>query len=344
MAADRPHKPTAKRLRDARKRGEVAHSKDVSGALSFAAVVAALGWAGTATFEMLRGLWQYALSPEMLARPGIGLAGPLSHALQVLMWSSLPLVAVVAVVAVVGGFLQVGGLMAWSRIKPDVKRLSPAEGLKRIFSTENALNLLKMVVKAALLSGLMFVAIRATLDTALKLGYFAPAGVMQVGSVAVESLLAWAAAIYLVMSAFDYAVAHYEFMKKQRMSIDDLRREHKETEGDPVNAGRRRFVRFEAVYRALDDRVRASSALICSGSTAVALQYLGEKDLPRVIARGVGDAAAQMRRIAGQASIPIAFDAALSGRLYDEVPEGQAIPRSLYKPVAELLRWAQGRD
>jgi type III secretion protein U len=120
--------------------------------------------------------------------------------------------------------------------------------------------------------------------------------------------------------------------------------EHKESEGDPVNASRRRQAHFEAIYQSLGDRVRAASALICSANTAVALQYLGEKDLPRVIARGEGELAAQMRRFAGEALIPMEFDAALAGRLYDEVPEGQPIPRSLFEPVATLLRWAQGRE
>jgi type III secretion protein U len=84
--------------------------------------------------------------------------------------------------------------------------------------------------------------------------------------------------------------------------------------------------------------------VIHSQRVAVALQYLGEKDLPRVIARGEGAVAWQIVRLATEALIPTEEDANLAERLYQEVPAGQAIPRSLYGPVARLLRWAQGSD
>jgi type III secretion protein U len=201
-----------------------------------------------------------------------------------------------------------------------------------------------MLVKTVLLALLMFVVIRGFLETAMKLGYAQPPAVLQVGGAALLTIFGWAAVIYVVMAGADYAHVHYEFMKQQRMSIEELMQEHKESEGDPLNASRRRQAHFEAIYLSLGDRVRAASALICSANTAVALQYLGEKDLPRVIARGEGELAAQMRRFAGEALIPMEFDAALAGRLYDEVPEGQPIPRSLFEPVATLLRWAEGRE
>jgi len=123
-----------------------------------------------------------------------------------------------------------------------------------------------------------------------------------------------------------------------------MRQEHKENEGDPLTSSRRRSEHYEAVYASLADRVSMASAVIHSARVAVALQYLGEKDLPRVIARGENEVAAQMRRLAGDALVPLEFDASLAERIYDEVPQDMAIPRSLYAPVARLLRWAQGED
>ena len=85
-------------------------------------------------------------------------------------------------------------------------------------------------------------------------------------------------------------------------------------------------------------------AVIHSPRVAVALQYLGETDLPRVIARGEGEVAAQIRRFAGEGLIPTEFEPALAERIYEEVPQDQPIPRALYAPVAKLLRWAQGSE
>ena len=101
-------------------------------------------------------------------------------------------------------------------------------------------------------------------------------------------------------------------------------------------------VSWYAVYASLGDRVRMASAVIHSARTAVALQYLGENDLPRVIARGEGEVAAQIRRFAGEGLVPMEFEPSLAERIYAEVPVDQPIPRSLYAPVARLLRWAQG--
>jgi type III secretion protein U len=342
--AEKDQKPTPKRLRDARKRGEVVFSSDVSGTATFVVVVVALWLLGSTAFGMLSELWRHATSAELLARPQDRFPELLRHTGEVLLRATVTVTAVAALAAIAGSFFQVGGVAAWERLKPDVNRLNPAEGFKRIVSTRNLINLLKMVVKTLLLAVLMFVVIRAFVDDALKLGHASPPAVLAAGAQMVLTIFGWAAVIYAVMAGVDYAHEHHEFMKQQRMSVEELRQEHKEVEGDPINQSRRRTAHFEAVYMSLADRVRMASAVIHSAHTAVALQYLGERDLPRVIARGEGELAAQIRRFAGEALVPIEYDASLAGRLYDEVPLDQPIPRSLYAPVAELLRWAQGQD
>jgi type III secretion protein U len=128
------------------------------------------------------------------------------------------------------------------------------------------------------------------------------------------------------------------------MSIDEVRRDHKEAEGDPTTRARRRGTYYETIYAGLADRVAMASAVIHSDRVAVALQYLGERDLPRVIARGEAEIAQQIRRFAAEALVPLAFDAALAERLHADVPLEQPIPRRLYAPVAKLLRWAGGVD
>jgi len=342
--AEKTHEPTPRRLRDARKRGEVVVSADVSSTAEFVAVLVAAWLLGPSAFSLVQELWQHATSVTLLAAPDTRMTELLTHAAATLLWGTMAITAVAALGGIAGSFFQVGGLAAWSRLVPKANRLNPAEGLKRIFSTRGLINLLKMVVKTLLLAALLFVVIRGFIDTALKLGYAHPAAMMSVGARAMLITFGWAAVIYAVMAVVDYVHQRYEFMKQNRMSIEDVRREYKEDEGDPLTAGRRRSAHFEAVYASLGDRVRAASAVIHSQRIAVALQYLGEKDLPRVIARGEGAVAWQIVRLATEALIPVEEDASLAERLYEEVPADQAIPRSLYGPVAKLLRWAQGSD
>ena len=342
--AEKDQAPTAKRLRDARKRGEVVFSTDVASTVVFIVVVLSLWLGGQLIYSLLRELWLHATSTTLLTAPEDRFAELLLHTGETLVWGTLPVMAIAAVAGIVGSLFQVGGVAAWERIKPDVNRMNPAEGLTRIFSTRSLINLLKMCTKTALLAALMFVVVRGFVDTALKLGYARPEGIMTAAAHMVLVAFGWAVVIYAVMAAVDYVHEHHEFMKKQRMSIEEIRQEYKEMEGDPINRSRQRSAHFEAVYASLNDRVRAASAVIHSPRVAVALQYLGETDLPRVIARGEGEVAAQIRRFASEGLIPTEFEPALAERIYDEVPEDQPIPRALYAPVAKLLRWAQGSE
>ncbi len=340
--AEKDQAPTPKRLRDARQRGETVFSTDVASSVVFLFVVMALWLGGTTLFGLWRELWLHATSERLFIAPGDGLQALLLHAGRVLVATVLGLGAVAAAGGFVGSFAQVGGLLAWERIRPDVNRLNPAQGFQKIFTTRNLVNLLKMLVKTALLAAVMGLVIRGCLDTALRLGYATPAAALSVGASLVLQSFAWAGLVYALMAGFDYAHARHEFIKGLRMSIDEVRREHKDAEGDPLNRSRRRTAHFEAVYASLADRVRMASAVIHSQRVAVALQYLGEQDLPRVLARGEAELAAQIRRVAGEALIPMAFDPALAEQLYDEVPQDRPIPRALYAPVARLLQWAQG--
>jgi type III secretion protein U len=341
---EKDQKPTPKRLRDARKRGEVVFSADVASVLVFAVVLVSLWLGGATLFSLLRELWLHATSSTLLSRPDDRFGELLLHTGETLLWGTLPIMAIAGLAGFAGSVFQVGGVMAWERIKPDVSRLNPAQGFQRIFSTRNLINLGKMVIKTALLAALMFVVVRTFVDAALKLGYARPPTIMAAAAHMVLVTFGWAVVIYGVMAVVDYAHEHYEFMKQQRMSIEEVRREYKENEGDPINAARRRSAHFEAVYFTLADRVRMASAVIHSARVAVALQYLGETDLPRVIASGEGEIAAQIRRFASEALVPMEFEPSLAERLHEEVPQDQAIPRALYAPVATLLRWAQGNE
>ncbi|MGJ7603940.1 EscU/YscU/HrcU family type III secretion system export apparatus switch protein [Variovorax sp. LT1R20] len=342
--AEKDQDPTDKRLRDARKRGEVVFSTDVASTVVFVVVVVSLWLGGRLIYALLRELWLHATSVTLLTNPDDRFAELLLQTGETLVWGTLPIMAIAAAAGIVGSLFQVGGVSAWERLKPDVSRMNPAEGLTRLFSTRSLINLLKMSTKTALLAALMYVVVRGFIDTALKLGYAGPEAIMTTVAHMVLVAFGWAVVIYAVMAMVDYTHEHHEFMKQQRMSIEDIRQEYKEMEGDPINRSRRRSAHFEAVYMSLNDRVRASSAVIHSPRIAIALQYLGETDLPRVIARGEGEVAAQIRRFASEGLIPTEFEPTLAERIYEEVPEDQPIPRALYAPVAKLLRWAQGNE
>ena len=124
--AEKTHDPTPHRLEEARRRGEVVFSVDVASAAVFALVVGALWLGGPSLFGALRGLWLQASAPDLLSHPERHLAQLLSHTMQVLLLASVGCAAVAGLAGLLGSFFQVGGLLAWERISPNLQRLNPA--------------------------------------------------------------------------------------------------------------------------------------------------------------------------------------------------------------------------
>jgi type III secretion protein U len=336
--------PTEKRLRDARQRGEVVRSGDVSSAAVFAGLLAALALLGPWFWQASQGLWQHGLTligPRAVSSIPT-FAGLVDHALQLLMTVTFAAALLALLLGVVSASFQVGGLLAFEAIKPDLARLNPVQGLKNLCSMHNLTQLLKVLVQTVLLLALMAMVIRSALDTAVRAGHGTPAAVFEVGSRLLMLVGAWAVVVYAVMAAVDYLLQRHEFMKRQRMSIQDLRDEQREAEGDPVYHGRRRELHFESLYFGLSDRLRACTVLLHSAQVAVGLQSQGPQAPSRVLARGEGETAAQMRRIARDALRPVLFDADLAHRIYDEVAIDRDLPPHLAMQAAPVLDWATG--
>lgn len=342
MAEHKPLPPTQHRLQEARKKGEVVVSSDITGTAVYLGALLALWLVGARTFHLLQALWTQAMADVAGIRLGDSLMPLMQTALTALAWAVLPVMGLVIVCGAAGAFFQVGGLMAWQRLAPDAKRLNPGEGLKKLFSSRSLVNLAKVVVKTLLLAALLWVVVKGFVPQALKLGHVRPAAVLQLAAIPVVQTCAWAAVIYVAMSGVDYVHQRFEFMKQHRMSVDEVRREHKDLQGDPLIQSKRRGLQFEMLFASLADRVQWSSAIVHSPRVAVALQYLGPDDLPRVVARGEGEMAAQIRRHAEERLIPLAFEPGIAERLYAEVPLDEPLPKHLFAPVSAVLRWASG--
>lgn len=332
-------KPTPKRLRDARKKGQIAKSKEVVAAFLTLALVIYLLSALDFMTERLGALMMAPMQAMAFGMPRAYIVLG-DAAVEVLLWIVLPVLALVVSVAVFGNVVQFGMLYSAETVKPRMDKLNPITQLKNILSLRSLLELFKSIVKILVLGGCCAYFVRENLSDML----LAPTcGLHCVGAVFLRilyGLLGATIAAYLVLAIVDYAFQKYDFTKKMMMTKDEVKREYKEVEGDPLIKSKRRELHRELLASAGDLDIRNSSAVIANPTHyAVALHYQrGVTPLPIVTARGRGKEALRIRRVAEQYGVPVIENPPLARKLYRKDRVGDYISRELMAEVAQMLR------
>ncbi|MDY7577158.1 EscU/YscU/HrcU family type III secretion system export apparatus switch protein [Herbaspirillum sp. RTI4] len=342
-SSDKPHKPSAKRLRDARQRGEVVRSAEVTSAVVFVGATALLVLSMGLLVARIASLWMAQLQAPLMQAQEFHAGKIVQQVVQVWLLSVLPFVGVALCAALVGSLCQVGGLLVFSRIKPDVSRLNPAAGMKKLFSAKNGVNTMKMLIKVVMLGAAGYFYLAHSLAIPVRSVYASPWTVLYVAGQWLTPLLAVAAVVYLLMALVDYLYERYEFMKQQRMSSAELRKEQKENQGDPLIRGKRRAASREALLFGLRERMQFATAVVHSGNTAIALAFDGGVHA-KVIAKGVGEAGARLREEAKARLVPMREDAYLTDAIMRAVMLDQPLGEPHFTQVQALFDWAGGRS
>ncbi len=340
---DKTHQATPHKLREARRRGQVAKSQELNYAAVLAVAVGvcfgaasgmserALHLAARLFGELGRTGWSH---PELVRWAG----GVFADALILL----APLLLGVALAAVVANVAQVGGVFSTEALKPDFTRLNPATGIKRLFSLRLLYEALRSVLKLALLGLVAWLAIRAVLPDLLRLGgsdsrVQGARGLGHVGPLLFKLLLA-----VLLIALADLVYTRWDFGKKMRMSHRDLSDEHKNREGDPRIRSRLRQLRAEMLKQAQSTRRVPEADVLITNPThlAIALSYRhGEMPAPKLLAKGSGEVARKMRSMALAHNVPVVENRPLARALYKQASADDYVPESLYPTVARILLW-----
>ncbi len=334
--SDKTEQPTPRRLRKAREAGD----NPVSGALvQSAGFVAALAVAPAAVAALAArtgSLIRAALAEPLPRSVGAMLA-------REVIWLSAPMLLAAAVVAAVVGLVQTGGTVTARRIAPDLGRLNAVTSLGNLVGWARCFSLLRALAAALLIAYLAFTMLR---DHAAELGgtLGSVAHGAALGVVLLERLVWGAALIGLGLGGLDWLVTVQAWQRRLRMSRDEIRREHREAEGDPELKAARRRAHEEALRGATILAVKDATVLVVNPThLATALRYHGEEDeAPRVVAQGRGDLARRMIEAAHAYGVPVVRDVPVAHALGD-LEVGDQIPEALYEAVAEILRdaWEQ---
>lgn len=342
QGADKTEKPTPKKIRDARKEGNVAKSKELTGTVLLLGWIAMGGMLGTFIYGRLQALFDQSLQavgqPFHQVLPQLG-----QLAFETLLWVCLPLMGMALFVGVVIEFLQVGPVMSFKKVSPKMDKMNPVEGIKRMFSMDNLVELLKSVLKCVALVGIGYIVLRGMMEWLLKLPYAPPSAMAGAFWHGVKWIAVWTIAVFFFVSALDVWYQKFSYTKKLRMSRRDIRQEVKENEGDPYVKQRRRQLHQEWAQQNMLSAVRKSNVVVTNPThIAIALQYEpGETDLPVVVAKGEGAFAELIKKTAEEEGIPILQNVPLARGLNEHVELDDYIGSEFFDAVAEVLHWAE---
>jgi flagellar biosynthetic protein FlhB len=339
MAEEKTEQATPRRLQKAREEGDSGVSTYAAQAVAFLAVTAILPGAVRALAESARADLRGAIA-HAAERPA-----PVSFDASALGARVIGLVMPVLVVAMLASavvlVVQTGGFIATKKVTPDLGRLDVFEGIKRLFTGARLFAVVRALFAAAVVSWIAVRVLRAhALDLARSSGQLDRAA--EVAAALALTLARDAALFGLALGVVDLVVVRQGWMKRLRMSKDEVRREHKDSEGDPQIKAARERAHHEAMTAATLASVRTASVVVVNPThIACALRYGGDgtevDDAPVVVASGEGDLAARILRAAHEYGVPVVQNVPLA-RALRELEVGDQIPEALYEAVAEILR------
>ncbi len=339
---ERTEPASPRRLEKAREEGQVARSLELS---TFAVLLAAAGgfWLmGSSLMGQLSGVMKngmrleraLAFDPERMLLRLHEQAADAALAL-------LPLLLLVMAAALIAPLLLSGWLFAPKSLQPDFKRLNPASGLGRIFSAHGLAELAKAVAKTLVIGGVAVWVMWHHKDAVFSLAaQSVDVGLAHLGKLLGLSFLAIVGSMSLIV-AMDVPFRLWDHGRKLRMTREELRREVKETEGDPQIKARIRSLQREAARRRMMAEIPKADVVVTNPAHyAVALRYQGDAmRAPKVVAKGAHLLAARIRELAEQHRVPILEAPPLARALYRHAELGDEIPETLYTAVAEVLAY-----
>lgn len=339
-AASKTEEPTPRRLQQAREQGEVVKTPDLPQLTSLAAVGAVIiTLGGSLCHNLMTALTPFLASPERVDFT----SGGGMEAFRAGVFAAAPIMAAVFLTACFGGvfgnIIQTGLMFSPQRLAPDLSKLSPMAGFKRIFSIDGLMQFLKSLVKIILTGGLAYWVVSPHVN---ELEHLAAMDSMAMLTFCLDLVkrLFFAVLIFLTaIAGADWVWQRQRFMSKMRMSKEELKEEFKQSDGDPHVKARQRQLRVERSRRRMMAQVATATVVVMNPTHyAVALRYdTDEAPAPLCVAKGLDSLALRIRQIAEEAGVPVLEDPPLARALYAAVEIDEIIPPAHYEAVAKII-------
>lgn len=338
-AGEKTEQPTARRREEAREEGQIARSQDLTAAVSLVAGIMLLRFLGPGMFDnMLKMTAALGDVPDVTAG---GLLPWMRRVGGLTMEIMGPFLALIVVLTALGTIAQSGLLLTWKRLALKPERLSPVEGVKKLFNLDSFTRLLTGLAKVGLVGFVAYLTIVARISDVLTTGVLHVGGVFARSSSLLFELALKMGLVLLVLGVIDYVYQRYRLEQKLRMTKQEIRDELKRMEGDPLLKHRRRQMQARLAMQRIRAEVPRADVVVTNPTHfSVALRY-DEKNMsaPRVVAKGQDYLAFRIREIAQEHGVPVIERPPLARALYAGVDVGGEVPPHLYRAVAEVLAY-----
>ncbi|OGI00925.1 MAG: flagellar biosynthesis protein FlhB [Candidatus Melainabacteria bacterium GWF2_37_15] len=343
MADEKTEKATPKRRSKARSEGQVSKSQDMNAAVTLSIGVTVLLMYGSFIFNKFKSIINNTftnLNPDLITREG--LLGYLSYYISEIMVILLPIMAIMLVAGIAVNYFQIGPLLSFKAIKPDLSKLSPGKimaGFKKFFNLKSFMELFKSLIKTVIVAGIGYSVIKKhELEIIALLGSEIMYSLNTITGIFAE-LTFKICLVLIILGIIDKKYQDYEYEKSLKMTKQEIKDERKNIEGDPKIKARIRSAQMKFATQRMMGAVPSADVVVTNPTHyAVAIRYDTTKAAaPQVIAKGVDYLAFKIREIAEANKVAIVENPPLARTLYKIVPLDGMIPADLYVAVAEVL-------
>ncbi|MGI9055595.1 MAG: type III secretion system export apparatus subunit SctU [Pyrinomonadaceae bacterium] len=343
-SGEKTEQPTEKRLRDAKKKGQVAKSQDLSSAVLLLAAVGVVwligSYIGAVMQTSVRDQIEFAASFKGEFTNQVA-NDVLWRGLKAMFFILSPLFIVVFVFAFLSNYLQVGSIFSFESITPKFSKLNPAEGFKNKFlKSRPYIELVKTVIKIIIVAFVAGYVLWGARDDVVRLISKSPGDVSFYTFSLILEICLKIGLVFLVIGGADFFLQKFLHKKDLKMTKHEVKEEYKETEGNPLIKAQRRSLHREILSQSMAAAVRDADVVLANPThVAVAIKYeRGKANAPIITAKGADLMAAQIRQIATESGVPVKRDIPLARALYEFDVEDE-VPEELYEAVAVVLQW-----
>lgn len=340
MSSEKTEKPTPKKIRDSRKKGQVAKSKEIVSLCLLLAIFTYFMMFGNALVDDLSLLFEL---PGYFMRLDFDdtITGALYQMLFSIIGILAPLLALVFVVGIISNLVQTGFIFSGEPVKPSLKKINPVQGAKKIFSIKNLMEFVKSIIKILLLGYTTYYIIRSDLNNLLYIPLCGVECALSLTGSMVMKMILYCLVVFIFLAAADFALEKQQHLKKLKMTKDEVKREYKQMEGNPEIKGKRKEIHREIMEEEIDLNVLQADVIVTNPTRiAVGIRYRSEEAaLPWITVKGEFKLAQRIRKMAEKNGIPIVRRQYLARAMYAELEPGEFITSDFIEPVVEVLKW-----